>query len=163
MQTLDIKAVQIRSPVVVETLRADVWSMASGELEAGAFVLRFRTPVLGPTNVEGFSRVLRVVWSYAPVDSDAMPTASDSNAMGQFEDRLCAAFEHDAHAYLAAVLTFDGARQWVFFTSDVPECGRRLHQMPQEVEPYPIKLDAFDDPEWSYLHDTILRNVNQDV
>jgi hypothetical protein len=85
-----------------------------------------------------------------------MPDNFESEAMGEFEDRLCAALEADAHAYLAAVLTFDGARQWVFYTDDVAECGRRLEAMPQNEQPYPIELDAFDDPDWSYLRKQLL-------
>ena len=62
--------------------------------------------------------------------------------MEAFENRFCQAVEHDAHAVLAAVLTFDGARQWVIYTSDVQECGARLEAMPQEPEPYPLELTS---------------------
>jgi hypothetical protein len=89
-----------------------------------------------------------------------MPDALASEAMGTFENRLCSAWERDALAFLAAVLTYDGARQWVFYTSDVAECGRRLHEMPQEIDPYPIELTTESDPQWQYLHEQILRTVN---
>ena len=56
--------------------------------------------------------------------------------MRVFEDRLCDAWEHDAIAVLTAVLTFDGARQWVFYTADTEQCGSRLNAMPQEQERY---------------------------
>jgi len=146
----------MRSREVVATLQADTWTMAERTTDLGLGIVRFRTPVLRAGQVEGYGRVLRVLWPYAEEDSGAMPTSADSEAMGEFEDRLCAAVESDAHAYLAAVLTFDGARQWVFYTDDVTECGRRLEAMPQNEEPYPIELDAFDDPEWQYLREEIL-------
>jgi Family of unknown function (DUF695) len=92
-----------------------------------------------------------------------MPSASDSFDMGQFEDRLCEVLEVDARAFLAAVLTFDGARQWVFYTADVGECGRRLEAMPQNVERYPIEIDAFDDPAWQYLRTKIVKSVPPDA
>jgi hypothetical protein len=57
------------------------------------------------------------------------------------------------------VLTFDGARQWVFYSGDVGECGRRLEAMAQNAEPYPIEIDAFDDPTWQYLRTQILKGV----
>jgi hypothetical protein len=120
-------------------------------------MIRYRTPVLQPNETGTFARCLRVLWPYAPEGSGAMPSAADSEQMKVFEDRLCYALEHDVHAALAAVLTFDGARQWVFYTSDVPTCGRRLAAMPQEAERYPIELDAFDDPEWDYLREQVLR------
>ena len=79
--------------------------------------------------------------------------------MEEFEARVCPVLEHDAHAVLVAILTFDGARQWVFYTRDVPECGKRINAMPQNQERYPIELDAFDDPAWGYLRDAILQRV----
>ena len=79
--------------------------------------------------------------------------------MKVFEERFCQAVEQDACAVLSAVLTFDGARQWVFYTDDVKGCAERLGAMPQETEPYPLELTAQDDPEWSYLRDEILKRV----
>jgi hypothetical protein len=89
-----------------------------------------------------------------------MPDEPTSAAMVSFERRLANAWEDDCLAVLTAVLTFDGARQWVYYTKDVPECGRRLNSMPQEPEPYPIELTAEQDPDWSYLRDQILARVN---
>jgi hypothetical protein len=89
-----------------------------------------------------------------------MPTQSDSDAMAAFENRLCAALEHDGLAFLAAALTFDGARQWVFYTDDVAECRERLNVMPQETEPYPIELTTAKDSDWQYLREQILGCVN---
>lgn len=67
-----------------------------------------------------------------------------------------AAYEHDFHAVLTAVITTNGARQWIFYTSDIDECGQRLTAMPQENEPYPIELTADDDPDWSFLRQNVL-------
>lgn len=147
---------------VVEALRADKWSVAEVTTESGRALLRYRTPVLAASEADGYVRVLRVLWPYADEGSGEMPDQACSDAMAQFENRLCPALELDAHAYLAAVLTSDGARQWVFYTDDVAECGRRLEAMPQNEEPYPIELDAFDDPDWSYLHN-LLKPIPKDA
>ena len=141
---------------VRDVLTSDRWSFSEGKTEVGPFILRYRTPGLGPDGVEGYSRVLRVIWPYGSEDTGAMPSADDSNVMGEFEDRFCVALENDGHGFLAAVLTHDGARQWIFYTSDVAECGRRLEAMPQNAERYPIELDAFDDPTWQYLRHELL-------
>jgi hypothetical protein len=151
------------NPDVSAVLAADKWALATASGETGPLVLRYRTPILGPDNVEGYHRVLRILWPYEAEDTGAMPSASDSVDMGQFEDRLCDVLEFDAHAFLAAVLTSDGARQWVFYTADVGECGRRLEAMPQNVERYPIEIDAFDDPAWQYLRAQILKRVPMDA
>ena len=153
----------MRSKQVIAGLRWDKWNIAECSTDHGVGILRYRIPVPRPNEVTGYGRVLRVVWPYAAEGARAMPSPEESAAMGVFEDRLCEALESDAHAYLAAVLTFDGARQWVFYTNDATVCGSRLEEMPQNEDPYPIELDAFDDSEWSYLRDTILRRVLQDA
>lgn len=142
---------------VREVQLQDRWSVGEGHTADGLpFVCRWRSPVLGPPDVDGYDRVLKVVWPYSEADTGAMPTAEDSQAMATFEDRLVPAWEHDGHAYLAAILTLDGARQWVFYTSDIQECAQRLTDMPQERDPYPLELTTERDPNWSWLHDQIL-------
>lgn len=99
---------------------------------------------------------MKIVWAYADENSGAMPTTEDSEQMGEFEDRFCDAVETDATAILTAVLTFDGARQWVFYTRDIQECGDRLNNMPQNGDPYPVELTTDLDPDWRYLREEIL-------
>jgi hypothetical protein len=107
-----------------------------------------------------YQRRLVVLWGFADEGSGEMPDESANTSMGVFEDRLCEAWERDGLAFLAAVLTFDGARQWVFYTRDVAQCGQRLHEMPQEEDPYPIELTTEADPQWQYLHERILGSID---
>jgi len=146
-----------------ELIGADRWAIAEGEGPAGRSITRYREPVLGPDQTAGYPRCLRIVWGYADEGSGALPDSDTTNLLQAFEDRLVAALENDAHAVLTAVLTYDGARQWVFYTADVSTCGARIDTMPQEQDPYPIELDAFDDPEWRYLRDEILATVARDA
>lgn len=91
-----------------------------------------------------------------------MPTGEDFDQMAACETDLCQALETDALAVLAAVLTLDGARQWVFYTRDIKECRARLDQMPEDSQ-YPIELDTFEDPDWEYLRNKILGNIPHDA
>lgn len=149
-------AMKAKNPSVVGVLKQDKWEIAEVLKPGAPAMLRYRVPVLGPEGVEGYEKALRVLWAYADADSGALPTEQDSEDMGRFEDRLSHALQHDAHGFLAAVLTFDGARQWVFYTNDITECGRRINKMPQEKGRYPIEIDAFDDPRWEYLRGTLM-------
>jgi hypothetical protein len=146
---------------VSDLLKADRWSIAEilNNSDIAIGMIRYRTPVLSGREAQGYHKVLKVVWRYEPEDSGELPSTEQSTRMGVFEDRFCGAVEHDALAALVAVLTFDGARQWVFYTGDVRECGARLNAMPQEAEPYPLKLTSEADPEWRYLRDEILKQV----
>jgi len=151
----------VKTFTVSRLLEQGAWSLARSHDDSSAFfLLRFRTPVLLPAEVESHPTRLAILWAFADEDSGAVPDPRTQEAMTVFEDRICSAFESDALAVLTAVLTFDGARQWLFYTRDVNECGRRLNAMPQEREPYPIELAAQTDPGWSYLRDEFLSVVD---
>jgi len=144
---------------VVELLRNDRWIGVEGTHHIGPFILRYRTPVLTPPHIKGYGHVLKIVWPYADENTGAMPNPEDAEQMVEFENRFCEAVEQDATAILTAVLTFDGARQWVFYTDDIEACGERLSNMPQTDEPYPLELTTEQDPRWEYLREEILKNV----
>jgi len=150
----------MRNQRVHQLVTADIWTLAEGEADTGPYILRFREPVLKDSDTSGYDHCLRIVWIYANENSGALPEDDDSSAMATFEDRVCEALELDLLGALVAVLTFDGARQWVFYTFDVAECVKRINQMPQEEDRYPIELDVFTDPGWSYLRTEILANVD---
>ena len=115
-----------KSPAVLELLRSDRWALAEVATSIGPGLIRFRTPVLSGRRRPGYGRALKVVWAYAAEGSGALPSDGDSARMSDFEDRLCEVVEHDAQAVLVAILIFDGARQWVFYTDDAREFLVRL-------------------------------------
>ena len=148
---------------IEQLLRDDRWTLAELGHPLGPCIIRFRRPVLGPTDVEDFHRLVTVVWGYAAEGSGAMPDAQTSAEMERFENHLREAVQRDIQAVLTAVLTFDGARQWVFYARDVAEFGRRLSAIPDyHGQRYPIQLTTRVDTTWSYLREQILQGVPRD-
>ena len=145
---------------VLEMMKADQCQLVEITTETGPALIRYRVPVLGGVEVPSHPWRLVILWAYAEDGLGALPSPEAIKEMEIFENRICEAFETDAMAVLVAVLTFDGARQWVFYTSNVEECGERLEAMPQEAEPYPIELEACEDPKWLYLREEILLQVD---
>lgn len=149
---------------VAALLANDAWSVAERNAEVGPAVILFRTPVLGPEPVEGYGQLVTVVWAYGPQGNGEMPSSDTIDELTRFEDHLCIAVESDAQSVLTGVLTFDGARQWVFYTRDVETFGERLSRMPDyHGEPYPIELTMEEDAGWSYLREQILGRVLEDT
>lgn len=148
---------------VLKMINDDKCQLVEVKLEVGLALIRFRTPVLGGVEMPGYNWRLAILWPYADAGSGAWPTRESMEEMDVFETRLCEAFEKDAHAVLVAVVTLDGARQWVFYTSSVEECVSRLNYMPQADEPYPLEIEGTEDPKWLYLREEILSHVNFDV
>ncbi len=143
-----------------QLLSHDTWATAEGGPDDAPYLIRFRTPIVEAGEAPGHDHRLSVVWAYAAEGSGALPDDATSAAMAEFENRLCDAWEHDALAFLSAVVTYDGARQWVWYTGNVALCGERLDDMPQEAEPYPIELSTEYDPDWNFLREEVLANVD---
>ena len=140
----------------IENFIESGWAVATGGDPQSPMLLRFRQPLPAPDEVAHLGEVLRVLWIYADEGTGALPTDEDADQMGRFENALCDALESDQTAVLTAVLTLDGARQWIFYTGDVQSCGDRINQMPQGEARYPLELDTFSDATWSYLRQDIL-------
>lgn len=45
----------------------------------------------------------------------------------------------------------NGEKEFIFFTADVAGFMERLTNMPQEEGRYPITIERYDDPDWSYF------------
>lgn len=146
----------MKSQQISEAVARDMWAVAEGTHHGKPLLIRFRQELRSITDLTGYPLLLQITWPFAETDGTGLPDDPASSHMELFENRIAEAFERDCHAVLTAVITNDGSRQWLFYTSDIEECGRRLTDMPQERERYPIELTAEDDPCWTYLREKVL-------
>jgi len=142
----------MKNPAIARIINDDLWTLVEGESDGTPVIVRFREALLTVSDKNGYGELLTILWPYADEDSGALPNPEDSKAMEEFEEHLCGALEQDAHAIIAAVITTDGARQWIVYTGDIDECDERISNMPQNEEPYPIDMETDEDPEWKLLH-----------
>lgn len=145
---------------ISEIIRNDIWAVAEGMHENVPLTIRFRNEFQKKPDVSEHPYLIQVTWSYVGGDS-GMPDNLTNEKMGIFEDRLTNTVETDMSAVLAAVITNDGKREWVFYASDVQEFANRMTQMPQEKERYPIELTTEQDPEWKFLYGQILSGMSE--
>lgn len=103
--------------------------------------------------------LIRVTWSFE-AEGAGMPSSAEADRMRVFENRLVAAVEGDLNSVLTAVITARGHRTWALYSRSVEEFSKALHSMPQEGERYPIEIDAQEDPEWSFLHDSVFAGLS---
>ena len=143
------------SAPVQSAVKRDLWSMAEGEHNDRPLMIRFRSELRTVDDVSGFPELLLVNWKYES-DSHGMPSDAAVDAIDDFEDLLLAALEPDYHTVLACVITNNGERQWVFYSSGIDVAATRINAMPQQSEPYPIELLTDDDAEWAYFKENIL-------
>ena len=142
--------------MIEKLINYDRWASAEGVWADLPFFLRFRTPILEPSEIGSHIHRVDILWPYAELNTGIPPSHEDSEAMDIFENRLVETLESNVTAVLTAVLIFDGAREWIFYTNDIEECVRLINEMPQDAEPYPIEVTTVKDEKWSFLRDKIL-------
>ena len=148
-------ASHMKSQQVIAAVKQDVWSQVTGKHGDGPFMFRYREELCDVTDFTGYSRIVFLTWTYTHDGGSEIPSQAELFEMQDFENHLVELWEYDFHAVLAAVLTEDATRQSLFYTSDAAECERRLNEMPQKAERYPIELVAETDADWTFFHDKI--------
>jgi len=127
------------------------WSIAEGMHEGKPMIIRYRgLDQSFPRN--RYSQRLNIFWTFAAPTVQGLPSSGDSSRVRLFEDRLIKAVEGDGQSILSMVLTGKGQWEFIFHTTDVKEFLRRLTEMPQEKERYPIEIDHSEDTGWNYVN-----------
>lgn len=75
------------------------------------------------------------------VDENGLPTEKEFSILGAFEDRLIDAIEPDEQSILVGALTCNAEKEFVFQTTNASEFLKRLTNMPQKEDRYPIEIE----------------------
>jgi hypothetical protein len=129
------------------------WTLAeifNRESEALELLFRWRDIPRGVDRGQ-WPTLLIVTWENRFSTPEGFPVEREWDAMSDFELRLGEATEHDALAVMSLSLTGNKERMFLFHTKDVEEFSKRLHELPQEEQRYPIRIEKRDDPGWAYL------------
>ena len=125
--------------------------LADGDYNGHALLIRLREfPKDFPVSM--YPQRLNVTWTMNEHEI-GLPTDHETERLTDFENRLVDAVEPDEQSILLGVLTCNGQREYIFQTADPAEFLKRLTDMPQETERYPIVIERYDDPEWDYFKD----------
>lgn len=91
--------------------------------------------------------VVRVSWRYNSLP-DGMPDEIDAEIMGRVTDAIETTFRKDKAAFLVAIYTGDGQRDWLFYTANLGIFGKVFNRALEDIETIPLEIDAQSDPDW---------------
>ncbi len=128
------------------------WVVIEGAANEYTFQTRFREFSAKPETTE-YPQRLNIFWNMTESQEDGFPTKKELEILHTFENRLITAVEHDEFSIMSMVLTGNGTREFVFHTPNPQEFIRRLTEMPQEKDRYPIEINLNADPTWDYYYD----------
>lgn len=130
----------------------DNWTVAQGEVDDHPFIIRARSSLPSAVDREFFSHLILISWGYDANANNGFPPEQIQEDMDSFETALFDSFdENSAEGCGVAVVTTDGTRQWRFYAPDTEAFMEALNQALVGQPPYPIELEAYDDPEWGAL------------
>lgn len=137
----------------------DRWFVAEGSFQDKPVIMRVRGHLKHLVGHWRYPRRMTVKWTIEHEIAAGLPSGGELERMTGFEERLLDALEDDVQAIAIAVVTFDGAREWIFYTSNLDESLDRINRTFANEPPYPIEVIYVEDPSWAeYVG--ILRNCN---
>lgn len=93
--------------------------------------------------------LIRVSWRYEQLP-DGMPMERDAELMGRVHDAFEETFRKDKAAYMVAVFTGEGRRDWLFYTGNLNIFNKVFNRALEEIaETVPFEIEAQSDPDWS--------------
>lgn len=110
----------------------------------------FRVRNLPPSgvNIDAFPIVVTVIWSYRDDNGTGMPSANVTDLMNRFEDLVRSAVEDSGHAFLAAVITGLGTREWRWCSQDSDNAVESISQISADHPEFAVECFAAPDPDW---------------
>ena len=92
--------------------------------------------------------LVTVSWRYNSLP-DGFPDETDAELMGRVSDALLDGFARDKCAYLAAVYTGEGQRDWLFYTKSLPLFNKVFNLSLADIEEtVPFEIEAREDRDW---------------
>ena len=105
--------------------------------------------------VKGQCERLDILWEYEPVGEERMPAEHELARMNECE-RLLTQFEFDSGSCsLVGVVTSDGIRHWIVYSSKVDEFGSFANQAFPADPPFPIEIEFETDSDWSQYFELV--------
>lgn len=93
--------------------------------------------------------LVRVSWRYNALP-DGFPDEADAELMGRVADALEETFRKDKAAYITAIYTGEGRRDWLFYTGSLGVFGKVFNRALADIEEtVPFEIEAQSDQEWT--------------
>ncbi|HET9326838.1 MAG TPA: DUF695 domain-containing protein [Candidatus Eisenbacteria bacterium] len=131
-----------------ETATEERWSVIN-DLESGHPRISRRNDSLRQIDRSAYATRLTVTVAFKHPTPDGMPEAEESFSLGTFEDTLATALTKDQRTKFAAVVTAEGHRDFIFYTSAPEEAGSLAHEVALRRPDLSFAIGSVADPQWS--------------
>ncbi|MGK8439115.1 DUF695 domain-containing protein [Ectopseudomonas hydrolytica] len=118
------------------------WSVTTAALGEEPLIIRFRVNAAEQLGKAHFPNVTAISWAFESLSPGIQ------EAMNNLEDTLTDAVEKQKTAYLTAVVTGPGSREWQYYSKSHDAFMKILNESLSCLPVLPITISSFSDPEW---------------
>ncbi|MCW1717508.1 DUF695 domain-containing protein [Pseudoalteromonas sp. A3] len=137
----------------IESADIASWNIADKKVNGTVGLIRYRPELhflLGHTN---YPKKLTIFWDFEQSNSSGLPSDAQIEEMRQFEDAIVPVLDDDRLAIFVFTYTFNGTREWHFYTNDISSVGERINSALSKFAKLPIEMQVETDERWSKLRE----------
>lgn len=127
---------------------ADEWTVAEGEHDGNAMIVRMNAAYRNFTGVEGYDHQVGIAMPLLDPQPSGLPSTAENAALDEIEEDLCGLFEQGKESIFVAVITTSGMRELVFYTRDPENVKAKFEQAKSRVDGHQVQLLIQPDKEW---------------
>lgn len=126
----------------------DTWSLVTGEDNGNPSTFRIRknAPPFAP--MVAYPHLLVTSWPFERGNEDGLPSSDVGAHMGEYEDTLESALESADQGFLAAVVTGNGIREWLWYVHDWQEVMKLVNEALCGNPAFRVQVKLQSDPRW---------------
>lgn len=121
----------------------EAWSVTTAALGEESLVIRFRVNAAEELGKENFPTVIAIAWAFESLDPET------HEAMNNLEDIITAEVEKQRVAYLTAIVTGAGSREWQYYSISYYSFMKVFNESLSCLPVFPINISYFSDSEWT--------------
>jgi hypothetical protein len=122
------------------------WSTKEGVRDGKPILLRYNTDIGEHAPLPDYGWRLNVALPLQVKTTDGMPDVAEAKRLSEFEKQLVEVLQAGNESVMVAVVSTDGARQWIFYTCDKVAASSKLDSLRLLVQEAEYIADA--DPMW---------------
>jgi hypothetical protein len=135
-------------PTTEEIDLADEWSMFQGEHEGNPLIARVRTSAKDLVGHPSYAHQVGIAVPLNDPDQNGFPSAEESQQLNNVEDQVACMLEFGNESLLVGVISTNGMREFVLYTTSPDEVQRKFGQLNKETPSHSLQLMIRPDKGW---------------
>jgi Family of unknown function (DUF695) len=126
----------------------DSWSVCEGEYRGKPLIVRINTGLRPLVADSRYQHRIGAAVQFMSAGDDGLPSGEESWQVSEIEDLIAAALEAHHESVFAAVITTNGIREFVFYTSDPDAAEKKLVALAEKIDSHEIQRVIHLDADW---------------